>query len=103
MLLETMPQAFQLLILTLYGTGCTQKPKALLLYVDIASPTTQSVTRLVYDVERRLVSDTTRALLVRIRGLLLLAVDLIDRECHLGKYGVKETVTIQPTDTIAGL
>lgn len=48
-------------------------------------------------------SDTTRALLIRIRGLLLLAVDLIDRECHLGKYGAKETVTIQPTDTITGM
>ena len=48
-------------------------------------------------------SDTTRALLIRIRGLLLLAVDLIDRECHLGKYGAKETVTYQPKDTIAGM
>ena len=48
-------------------------------------------------------SDTTRALLIRIRGLLLLAVDLIDRECHLGKYGAKETVTYQANDTIAGM
>ncbi len=48
-------------------------------------------------------TDATHALLIRIRGLLLLAVDLIDRECHLGKYGAKETVTIQPTDTITGM
>ena len=46
-------------------------------------------------------SDTTRALLIRIRGLLLLAVDLIDRECRLGKYGAKETVTYQANDSLA--
>ena len=48
-------------------------------------------------------SDKTYALLIRIRGLLLLAVDLIDRECGLGKYGAKQTVTIQPTDTVTGM
>ena len=48
-------------------------------------------------------SDTTRALLIRIRGLLLLAVDLIDRECHLGKYGAKEIVTYQANDSLAGV
>ena len=48
-------------------------------------------------------TDATHALLIRIRGLLLLAVDLIDRECGLGKYGAKETVTYQANDSLAGV
>lgn len=48
-------------------------------------------------------SDKERALLVRIKGLLLLAVDLIDRECRLGKYAVSVTLTVNPGDSMAGV
>lgn len=48
-------------------------------------------------------TDKERALLVRIRGLLLLAVDLIERECLLGKYAAPQTVALSPSDSIAGI
>ena len=48
-------------------------------------------------------NEQTRALLVRIRGLLLLAVDLIDRECKLGRYSEPKPVKTQDGDTWAGI
>ena len=48
-------------------------------------------------------TEPTRALLVRIRGLLLLAVDLIDRECKLGRYSEPRPVKVQDGDTITGV
>lgn len=48
-------------------------------------------------------SEQQRALFIRIRGLLLLAVDLIDRECQLGKYAAPVVVKINSGDSIAGI
>ncbi len=47
--------------------------------------------------------DKTRALLIRIRGLLLLAVDLIERYIEMGRYAPPKPVTITPVDSIAGI
>jgi hypothetical protein len=44
-------------------------------------------------------SDKERALFIRLRGLLLLAVDLIDRECQLGKYAAPKILEPSATET----
>ena len=48
-------------------------------------------------------SDKERALFIRVRGLLLLAVDLIERECQMGKYASPALLTVSPSDSIAGI
>jgi hypothetical protein len=48
-------------------------------------------------------TQETRALLIHIRRLLLTAVDLIERECQMGKHATPQTVTLSPSDSIAGI
>ena len=48
-------------------------------------------------------SDKERALLISVRRLLLTAVDLIEKECQLGKYAAPIPVQITPIDSIAGI
>ena len=45
-------------------------------------------------------SDKERALLIRIRGLLMLAVDLIDRECQLGKYAAPKIIEYEKEESV---